>query len=87
MNPTTKENINNFVKCGARPGGFLYAVLSNNLKESFGRADLENRRDMFEIVSYCYNEIPNTCWGSPEKVTAWMDKKQKEREDNAKDNQ
>lgn len=83
MNPTTREGIHTFAKYGTRPEGFLFAVLSNDLKESFGRADLENRRDMFEIVSYCYNNVPSTAWGSPEKVTAWMDKKQKEREENA----
>jgi len=77
MNPTTKEGIDRFAEHGQRPGGFLYAVLTNNLMESFGRADLENRNNMFEIVSYCYNEIAGDCWGSKEKVQAWIDKKQK----------
>lgn len=86
MNPTTKEGIDRFAKYGQRPGDFLYAVLTNNLTKSFGRADLENRHDMFEIVSYCYNDIPGECWGNPDKVQAWMNKKQKEREDAAKEN-
>ncbi len=81
MNPTTKEGIDRFAKYGQRLGSFLYAVLTNNLRESFGRADLENRRDIYEIVSYCYNEIPADIWGSEKEVQAWMDKKQKEREE------
>lgn len=85
MNPSTKNQIDSYVEHGTRPGGFLYAVLSNDLKESFGRADLENRHDMFDIVSYCWNSIPTDCWGSPENVQAWMDKKQKEREDAVKE--
>ena len=53
------------------PGGFLEAVLSNNLKESFGRADNNNIRAMFDIVCYIYNCVPLTCWGSYELVKSW----------------
>ncbi len=81
MNPTTKAGIDRFVQHGTRPGSFVYAILSNNLIKSFRRADLENLRDMNNIVGYCNNHIPGECWGSEEKVQAWMDKKQKEREE------
>ena len=57
------------------PGGFLVAVLSNDLKESFARADIENREALFNIVAYLYNEAPENCWGSPEKVKAWLKNK------------
>ncbi len=53
-------------------GDFLKAVLENNLVEAFRRADLENRRDMYEIVQFCYNELPASAWGSPEKVKRWL---------------
>lgn len=53
-------------------GDFLRAVLENNLKEAFGCADIGNRYAMFAIVSYCYNQLPAACWGSPEKVVAWL---------------
>ena len=79
MNETTKNGIIRYVENGTPPGEFLFAVLSNDLKESFGKADLENRRDMFEIVSFCYNYIPIECWGSEEKVNAWLEKKAEER--------
>lgn len=54
------------------PGGFLQAVLSNDLKDACARADSQNRELLFEIVGYCYNEIPSACWGSPEAVKEWL---------------
>lgn len=56
-------------------GNFLTAVLCNDLTEAVGRADDENIRVLPEIVCYCYNEIPCSCWGSPERVRAWLDGK------------
>lgn len=53
-------------------GGFLEAVLENNLVEAFGRADEVNRERMFDIVNFLYNEAPADCWGSPAKVEAWL---------------
>ena len=79
MNEHTKAGIDRYVQHGIIPGDFLRAVLSNDLKESFGRADLENRRDMFEIVQYLYNNVPSVCWGSPEKVASWIEFKSNER--------
>ena len=73
MKSSTKDGIDRYVEDHCPPGSFLMAVLSNDLKESFARADEENRRDLFEIVSYCYNYIPWNCWGSPEKVREWLE--------------
>lgn len=53
-------------------GGFLEAVLCNDLKEAFGRADLENRRNLGAIVYWLYNSAPADCWGSPKKVRDWL---------------
>lgn len=55
-----------------RTGGFLRAVLANDLFEAFGRADDNNIRDMHEIVRFVYNKLPSVCWGSYEKVDAWL---------------
>ena len=53
-------------------GDFLYAVLTNNLSHSFGRADPENRAHLFDIVMWVWNEVPGDCWGSESKVDAWL---------------
>lgn len=56
-------------------GGFLRAVLENDLAKSFARADDENGRNLHEIVKYVWNVLPSYCWGSKEKVEAWLDNK------------
>ena len=68
----TLDGIKRYVEDRIPPGGFLTAVLENNLKESFSWADKENREVLYEIVRYCYNELPYGCWGSPEKVKKWL---------------
>lgn len=77
--PVAKQTIDDYVNLGLQPGDFIRAVLTNNLKEAFGRADSENREAMFDIVSYCYNHIPASCWGSPEAVEAWLSFKHQQR--------
>jgi len=53
-------------------GGFLRAVLSNNLSEAVGRADVYNRQIIPELVEYIYNNLPGSCWGSYEAVDKWL---------------
>jgi hypothetical protein len=69
---STIDSIRRYADLHCPTGGFLEAVLSNDLKEAFGRADEENFAALGEIVRYCYNEIPHCCWGSPEKVEKWL---------------
>jgi hypothetical protein len=76
----TLDTIDRYVTDGIPTGSFCEAVLSNNLMESFGRADLGNRVALFEICSYIYNETPSACHGSPEKVSAWLRMKAEERQ-------
>lgn len=73
IRPDTIETINNYVLKGWEPGDFVYAVLTNNLMEAFGRADEDNRHTLFAICDYVYNEVPSLAHGSPEKVAAWLD--------------
>jgi len=64
----------NYVIHGKPTGGFLRAVLTNDLRGAFQRADDINLQAMPEIVGAIYWETPNGCNGSPEKVDAWMAK-------------
>lgn len=75
-----KSSIDRYVQQGVETGGFLRAVLENNLMEALGRADIHNRYNLFDICGYLYNDVPGECHGSPEKVTAWLKKKAEERE-------
>ena len=65
--------INRYVIQHEPCGQFVMAVLKNDLQEAFGRADGNNSTHMFHVVSYCYNEIPGGCWGSPMKVAQWLE--------------
>lgn len=64
--------IRRYIEQGIEPGGFLTAVICNDLKEAVGRADDENLRNLPAFVSYFYNDVPSTCWGSPERFSAWL---------------
>ena len=75
----TKEAIDRYVQQHLLPGGFLEAVLSNNLMDAVCRADSENLEALVEICKYIYNEIPSKCHGSPEKVKAWVDQSERTR--------
>lgn len=67
----TRESIDAWVASARPTGGFVRAVLENNLREAFARADFDNSAAMHDIVSYLYNEVPGNCWGSPERVAEW----------------
>ena len=69
----TLEGINRFAQHGIPTGGFLEAVLSNNLVKAVSRADASNLFNLPDIVKYCYNEIPADCWGSEEKYVKWLE--------------
>lgn len=65
---SVKESLDLWVKDGIMPGGFLMAVLRNDLFGALRRADSYNRASIFQIVEYINNEIPSDCWGSADKM-------------------
>lgn len=80
MNQSILDAIDRYAKKHCPVGDFLYSVLTNNLTESFGRADEENKSDLEKIVYYCNWHIPRVCWGSPEKVKKWLEDYKKKEE-------
>lgn len=60
--------LDRYINHRIHPGGFLTAVLENNLMEAIGRADRVNRINLHEICKYIYNNLPSESWGSREKV-------------------
>lgn len=79
MKQITKQTIDNYVQYGLIPGGFVTAVLSNDLMEAVGRADSENRRDLYEICQYVRDTVPIDGRGSVQKVSSWLKRKSDER--------
>lgn len=62
---------------GEIDGGFLQAVLENNLASAVCRADDRSLLHLQNIVKAIYNYVPSRAWGSPAKVNQWV----KDRED------
>ena len=67
-----RQGLIRYVERGITPGGFLLAVLENNLMEATKRADDENLLNLPAFVNFLYNHAPSICWGSPEKVSRWI---------------
>jgi hypothetical protein len=72
IRPNIREALDAWGRESFPVGGFLTAVLENNLSEALGRADEQNLQTIFHIVAYVYNELPSECWGSPDKVFKWQ---------------
>lgn len=67
-----KESLTRYVEKGTPTGGFLEALLSNDLFAAFARADEAGRTHMEELVRHIYWNVPSGCHGSTQKVTAWI---------------
>ncbi len=73
MLPENIKNIlNRYVKDKVPTGGFLRAVLANDLMETFGKVDEYNQAAMLDILSYVYNYMPDSCHGSYDIVDKWL---------------
>ena len=67
-----QSGLRRYIEDRIPPGDFMQAVLENDLREALGRADQINRHALFDIVSWLWSYAPADCWGSPEKVAAWL---------------
>ena len=71
-----REGVRMYVEQGIPPGHFVTAVICGDLFEAFDRADDVNTHRMLDLVRFFYNETPSQCWGSREKMDAWMERQQ-----------
>lgn len=56
----------------SRMGGFLYAVLSNNLVAAFSAADYANGASLRAWAAFLYNDMPQSAWGSEVQLMTWF---------------
>jgi len=61
-----------YIEQHVTPGGFLLAVLSNDLLGAVSRADKEALTAIRALMLFLYNEVPAGGQGSPQKVQAWL---------------
>jgi len=69
---STWDTLQRYVEQRIPTGGFLYAVLTNDLFEAMGKADEKNRVALHQICMLVYNELPSVCWRTHEKVEEWL---------------
>jgi hypothetical protein len=67
-----KESLDRYVQEKTPTGGFLRAVLANDLMGAFSKGDKESLEALKDIVSYIYNKLPGDCWGSYKVVNEWL---------------
>lgn len=61
-----------YVNLGVPPGSFITALLENNLRDACTCADDLNLSNLPAYVAMLHGKAPAVCWGSPEKVAAWL---------------
>lgn len=67
------EGLELYINHRIKPGSFMSAVLANDLIEAVGRADHRNIKNIPAYVHFLYNFAPPECFGSYEKVAAWLE--------------
>jgi hypothetical protein len=70
--PTLHSGLVEYVAARRPTGSFLRACLENDLREACVRADDVNRWHLVDIVKCLNAFVTSECWGSPEKVAAWL---------------
>ena len=61
----TKYSLKMWVLYGQTPGGFVEAVLRNDLHGAFNNADSDNLAALELIMGWIHNECPGDCWLAP----------------------
>jgi hypothetical protein len=66
------EALARYAELHIQPGSFLTAVLENNLAEALLTADVDSLAALPEINRLIARHLPTPCYGSREKVAAWL---------------
>ena len=83
--PRILEALQRYIEYGCQPGGFVTAVLTNNLFDAAVRADDESLKALPEIARHIYNNFPAEAWGSEAIVKKWMNKTSNKVKQNGRD--
>jgi len=67
-----REGLTHYIIDHQPVGGFLTAVLQNNLHRGVVLADPISFLALPTIVCFIQNEAPRLCHGSPDRVKAWL---------------
>jgi len=70
----TRKTIERYLEYGIDPGGFLNALFSDKLTDTFQYADEFNRESIEYWVGFVFWEMPHPAVGSKEKMQAHIEK-------------
>ena len=70
--PRMVPAIERYITKRCRPRRFLSAIICNDLAEAVARADKGNLSNLPAYMMFFYNHAPGGCWGSKEKMEAWL---------------
>lgn len=69
-----QDGMRRYIEHRILSGDFLYYVLSNNLVKAFEHADELNQIRMRDYAQFLHSQAPAACWGSREKIKAWIER-------------
>jgi len=72
IKPDTMAEIRRYVEHRIPPGGFVHAVLANDLYRACAKADDVNRELLCDVADYVESHLPMACRGSHAAVEAWL---------------
>lgn len=67
-----RDGIETYIEKGRETGGFLMALLENDLRRAIGSADPTSLAGLPALVRYLNTHAPSIAWGSVANVQAWM---------------
>lgn len=73
-----RGGIQRWIERGIRPGGFLVAVLDNDLRLALNLADDKHVSVLRDICHWLCNHAPAACFGSPEITARWYEVRRRE---------
>lgn len=76
-----RDAIFNYLVHGYEPGGFLTAVLCNDLYRAATVCDFENAKRLTEVARFIIHALPLACYGNRERMAEWMKLSEREREE------
>ena len=67
-----QEAIFNYLVYGWEPGGFLTAVMANDLYRAATVADVENIKRLAHVARFVVYALPHGCYGNYDQVKTWL---------------
>ena len=79
-NSSMATGVKLYLEHGIKPGGFLTAIICNDLFGAITRADMLNIELIADWVFFFHNHAPSGSYGSEKIMNDWIEKKRNKNE-------